>query len=114
MAENALITNADFVFDDVGGQNGQQFKLKLDLKTTYGGVSVSFNPLRLPQLLQQLNLSKFSELKGTYIQITNTGIGEKVKGIKSIMAKNDEEWIETENDIYFGSNFMDMWEREVI
>ncbi len=113
MTENALIINADFVFDDIGGQNGQQFRLELKLKTTYGGVNVSFNPLRLPQLLQQLELTKFSELQGTYIQITNTNFGEEVKGIKSIMAKNSEEWFETENNIYFGSNFIDMWEKEL-
>lgn len=113
MAENALIVNADMVFDDIDGQNGQQFKLELSLKTTYGGVNVSFNPLRLPQLLKQLNLEKFSELEGTYVQITDTLFGEECKGIKSILAKNNEEWFETENRIYFGSNFIDLWEREL-
>lgn len=112
MSENALITNADLIFDNVGGTNGQQFKLQLQLKTTYGGVTISFNPLRLPQILKQLNLQKFSELKGTYIQIMDTDLGEECKGIKSIMAKNNEEWILTENDIYFGSNFIDLWEKE--
>ena len=111
MTENALIINADMVFDEIGGQNGQQFKLELQLKTTYGGVNVSFNPLKLPQLLKQLGLEKFSELKGTYVQITDTPIGCECKGIKSIMAKDDEDWFETENNIYFGSNFIDMWEK---
>ena len=113
MSENALIINADMVFDDIGGQNGQQFRLELQLKTVYGGVNVSFNPLQLPQLLKQLNLEKFSELEGTYVQITDTPIGSECKGIKSILAKNDEDWFETENGIYFGSNFMEMWEREL-
>ena len=111
MTENAMIEKADLKFDDIGGQNGQQFSLQLQLKTTYGGVNVSFNPLRLPQLLKQLGLERFSELEGTYIQITDTPLGSEVKGIKSIMAKNSEEWFETENGIYFGSNFMDMWEK---
>ena len=100
-----MIEKADLKFDDIGGQNGQQFSLQLQLKTTYGGVNVSFNPMRLPQLLEQLGLEKFSELEGTYIQIPKTDFGETVKGIKSIMAKRDEEWFETENDIYFGSEF---------
>ena len=108
MTENAMIENAELLFDDICGQNGRQFRLTLRLKTTYGGVSVSFNPLRLPQLLNQLELDKFSDLKGTYIQITDTGLGEEVKGIKSIMAKDNEEWFKTENNIYFGSNFMEM------
>lgn len=105
MTENALITNADFVFDDIGGRNGRNFRLTLTLKTIYGGVTVSFNPMRLPQLLEQLGLKRFSELKGTYIQIPKTRIGEQVTGIKSIMAKDSEEWFETENHIYFGSEF---------
>lgn len=105
MTENALITNADMVFDDIGGRNGRNFRLTLELKTIYGGVNVSFNPMRLPQLLKQLELERFSDLKGTYIQIPKTIFGEQVTGIKSIMAKDNEEWFETENHIYFGSEF---------
>ena len=105
MTENALITNADMQFGDISGVNGKQFRLKLDLEMRYGGVSVSFNPLRLPQLLEQLGLKRFSDLKGTYVQIPKTDFGEEVTGIKSIMAKDDEEWFETENHIYFGSEF---------
>ena len=105
MTENALIQKADMVFDDIGGTNGRNFRLTLQLKTSYGGVNVSFNPMRLPQLLEQLKLEKFSELKGTYVQIPQTPFGEECKGIKSILAKNDEKWFETENGIYFGSDF---------
>ena len=105
MTENALIQKADMVFDDIGGRNGRNFRLTLQLKTNYGGVNVSFNPMRLPQLLEQLGLKRFSELEGTYIQIPKTNFGETVKGIKSIMAKCDEEWFKTENNIYFGSEF---------
>ena len=105
MTENALITNADMVFDDIGGRNGRNFRLTLELKTIYGGVNVSFNPMRLPQLLEQLELERFSDLKDTYIQIPKTPLGSKVTGIKSIMARDDEEWFETENHIYFGSDF---------
>ena len=113
MSENALIEKADMVFGDVGGRNGRQFKLTLSLKLRYGGVNVSFNPLRLPQLLEQLGLECFSELEGTYIQIMDTDVGETCKGIKSIMAKDNEEWFKTENDIYFGSNFIELWEKEL-
>ena len=105
ITENALIIKADMVFDNIGGINGRNFRLKLTLKTVYGGVTVSFNPMRLPQLLEQLELERFSELEGTYIQIPKTSFGEQVMGIKSIMAKRDEEWFKTENHIYFGSEF---------
>ena len=112
MTENALITNADMVFDDIGGINGRNFRLTLNLKTIYGGVSVSFNPMRLPQLLEQLGLERFSELKGTYIQIPNTRLGEQVMAIKSIMAQANEEWFKTENHIYFGSEFFKEYDDE--
>lgn len=105
MSENALIKNADLYFTDVRGRNGQNFVLGLELKTFSGGVNVFFNPLRLPLLLEKLGLSKFSELKGTYIQINDTNFGEQVKGIRSILAKDDEDWFKTENNIYFGSKF---------
>lgn len=105
MTENALITKADLLFDDIGGRNGRNFKLTLALETIDGGVTVNFNPMRLPQLLEQLGLEKFSALEGTYVQIPKTRIGEQVKGIKSIMAKNNEKWFKTENHIYFGSEF---------
>ena len=58
MTENALITNADMVFDNIGGKNGRNFRLTLTLETISGGVTVSFNPMRLPQLLEQLGLSQ--------------------------------------------------------
>lgn len=105
MTENALITNMDLVFGDIGGRNGRNFELTVTLETIDGGVIVSFNPMRLPQLLEQLGLERFSELKGTYVQIPDTRIGEQVTGVKSIMAKDDEKWFETENHIYFGSEF---------
>lgn len=105
MSENALIKYADMYFTDVSGVNGQNFVLELDLRTVYGGVSVFFNPVRLPQLLRHLMLERFSELEGTYVQITATNFGEEVDGIRSILAKDDDEWFETENNIYFGSEF---------
>ena len=112
MSENALIEKADLCFGEICGTNGRQFSLKLQLKTTYGGVGVTFNPMRLPQLLEQLGLEKFSELKGTYVQIMDTDLGEECKGIKSIMAKDNEEWFMTENDIYFGSKFFNGCEND--
>ena len=103
--ENAIITDADLKFGDSDGVNGRNFKLQLHLKLIGGGVYVNFNPQRLPQLLEQLGLEKFSELEGTYIQIPKTEWGDEVKGIKSIMPNKEEEWFETENEVYFGSDF---------
>lgn len=105
MSENALITHADLYFTDIGGVNGRNFVLGLHLKTSSGGVKVRFNPLRLPILLRQLGLTQFSELVGTYVQIMDTDYGSECKGIKSILAGDKEDWFETENNTYFGSDY---------
>ena len=105
MTENAKITKAELYFTDQGGRNGRNFVLELNLITSVGGLSVKFNPMRLPQLLEQLDLKKFSELEGTYIQIPDTPLGQEATGIKSILAKDSEKWFKTENSIYFGSEF---------
>ena len=111
MTENALIINADLYFQEIGGSNGLNFVLSLMLKTITGQVGVKFNPMRLPQLLETLKLEKFSELKGTYVQITDTPLGEEVKGIRHIMARDDSDWFNTENSIYFGSKFFKGYEK---
>lgn len=111
--ENAVIKKADLVFDDIGGKNGQQFRLELQLRTEFTIVAVSFNPLRLPQLLNELEINKFSELEGQYIRIKGEGIGGEVIGIKPILTKNDKHWFKTENHIYFGSNFIGMWDKYI-
>ena len=105
MTENACIKKADLYFTESGGRSGRNFVLELSLETATGGVSIRFNPMRLPQLLQHLGLEKFSELEGTYIQIPKTYIGDTVDGIKSILAKPSEDWFRTENEIYFGCEF---------
>ena len=111
--ENALIKKADMFFTDACGKSGRNFVCELSLELAYGGVNIKFNPLRVPQLLEQLGLECFSELEGTYIQITDTPIGGEVRGIKSIMAKNNEKLFKTENNIYFGSNFIKLLEKEL-
>ena len=112
--KNAMIKKADLVFEDVDGKNGQQFSLILYLIIdNKNGVNVWFNPLKLPQLLQKLGLEKFSELEGTYIRIKGGGFGEEVEGIKPILSNSNEEWFESDNGIYFGSNFIEMWDKYI-
>ena len=77
----------------------------LPLATAGGGVSVTFNPTKLPQLLRQLHLTNFNELEGTYVQIPLTKIGQECEGIRYIMAKEGEEWFKSENHTFFGCNF---------
>lgn len=43
ITENALIINADMVFDNIGGINGRNFRLTLKLKTIYGEVDSYYN-----------------------------------------------------------------------
>lgn len=113
MSMNARIEKAELKFGDVDGKNGRQFTLTLELKyNDTNGIFVTFNPLRLPQLLEMLGLTKFSELEGTYVQTMDTTLGEECGGIRHILADSKDEWFETENHIYFGCEFMDLMKEE--
>lgn len=104
--ENAKIAEANLKFTDNGGKNGQNFVLELRLDTTNGGCYVTFNPLRLPQLLEELKLNSFNDLIGTPVQITPTDFGEECEGIRYFLSDtNDSRWFATENHTYFGCNF---------
>ena len=104
MTENALINKAEMKFQD-GDRLSDNFILVLYLSTVGGGVSVTFNPTKLPQLLRHLHLTNFNELEGTYVQIPLTRIGQECEGIRYIMAGKREEWFKSENHIFFGCNF---------
>ena len=104
MTENALINKAEMKFQD-GDRLSDNFILVLYLSTVGGGVSVTFNPTKLPQLLRQLHLTNFNELEGTYVQIPLTRIGQECEGIRYIMAEEGEEWFKSENHTFFGCNF---------
>lgn len=113
MSRNARIEKAELKFGDADGKNGRQFTLTLQLNyDDMCGVFVTFNPLRLPQLLEMLELTKFSELEGTYVQTMNTSLGEECRGIRHILADSNDGWFKTENHIYFGSEFMGMLKEE--
>lgn len=102
---NVVINNAEMEFTDIGGRSGQNFRLVLDLKNNCVGCIMEFNPMRLPQLLKEVGVEKFSELKGSYVQILNGKIGEKVEGLRNILSEDGDEWFLCENGIYFGSEF---------
>ena len=113
MSMNARIEKAELKFGDADGKNGRQFTLTLELKyNDTNGIFVTFNPLRLPQLLEMLGLTKFSELEGTYVQTMDTNYGEECGGIRHILADSTDKWFETENHIYFGSEFIAMLKEE--
>lgn len=115
MSRNAQIEKAELKFGDADGKNGRQFTLTLTLKyDDMCGIFVTFNPLRLPHLLEMLRLTKFSELEGTYVQTMDTRLGEECKGIRHILADSTDEWFKTENHIYFGCEFMAMLKEEYI
>ena len=104
MTKNALITSAEMKFQD-SDRLADNFILVLHLETADGGVSITFNPTKLPQLLRQLHLTNFNELEGTYVQIPLTKIGQECEGIRYIMAQEGEEWFKSENHTFFGCNF---------
>ena len=100
LTENAKISSADLCFEEISGVAGRQFTLRLHLKLSSGGCMMFANPLKLPQLLQKLELEKFSELDGTYVKIpkVDTHCPSKLTHIL-----DDEcDWLELDNGMYFG------------
>lgn len=102
---NAVIINAEMEFTDARGISGQNFRLVLELKNNSVGCIMEFNPMRLPQLLKEVGVEKFSELKGSYVQLLDKGFFEKVEGLRNILSRDGDEWFLCENGIYFGSEF---------
>lgn len=101
--ENAKIRCADLCFEDIGGVNGRQFTLRLHLKLSGGGCMMFANPLKLPQLLQKLELEKFSQLEGSYVKIPKSDTHCPSKLTHILDEKND--WLELNNGKYFGSEW---------
>ena len=103
VTENAEISNADLCFEEISGTAGRQFTLRLHLKLSSGGCVMFANPLKLPQLLQKLELESFSELKGCFVKIpkVDTHCPSKLTHILD----GDNDWLELDNGKYFGSDW---------
>ena len=98
--ENAKIANADLCFEEISGVRGRQFTLRLRLEVGGGGCIIFANPLKLPQLLEKLELEKFSELEGVYVKVPK--ICNYAPSKLTHILDNDNDWLELDNGKYFG------------
>ena len=100
--ENAKIASADLCFEEISGVCGRQFTLRLRLEVAGGGCIIFANPLKLPQLLQKLELEKFSELEGCYIKIPKTPMFGDCPSKLTHILDDKNNWLELDNGKYFG------------
>ena len=98
--DNAKIASADLCFEEISGVNGRQFTLRLLLEVAGGGCMIFANPLKLPQLLEKLELEKFSELEGCYVKVPKIDMHAPSKLTHIMDDEND--WLELDNGRYFG------------
>ena len=100
---NARITSCWRGFFEPDLADGKDFKLKMELKlSTKSECIVELNPIKIPMLLELLEIRGFNEIEGKYIQVKYEG-NTRPNFIKSILASESDEWFELDNGIYLGS-----------
>ena len=78
------------------------FIVRMELKLATGGVVVvDMNPVKIPRLLELLDVPGFNILETEYVQVKFKG-NERPNFIKPIMAKPSDPWFELDNGKYFG------------
>ena len=78
------------------------FIVRMELKLATGGVAVvDMNPVKIPRLLELLDVPGFNILETEYVQVKFKG-NERPNFIKPIMAKPSDPWFELDNGKYFG------------
>jgi len=104
---NGKIITADLIFEEPCGKNGLNFLLRLTVKDENKMTSVlDYNPTRLPQLLEKLELPSFCALEGTLVKMTPVNLGESTDDVKItniLDSSSEEDWFANDNGVYFGS-----------
>ena len=78
------------------------FIVRMELKLATGGVVVvDMNPVKIPVLLELLDVRGFNLIEGKYVQVKFKG-NKRPNFIKSIMAHPSDSWFELDNGKYFG------------
>ncbi|WP_296882230.1 hypothetical protein [uncultured Methanobrevibacter sp.] len=99
---NARITSCSLGFFEPRGASGKNFKLLMELDLADGGLCVvDLNPIKIPMLLELLEIRDFYRIEGQFVQVKYEG-NKRPNFIKNILAKKSDEWFELDNDIYFG------------
>lgn len=100
--ENGIIESADIVLEEPCGKQGLNCLLRLWVGLKGGGVGVSFNPVKIPLILENLKVGSLKCLEGQPIRLNVGGIGSECKAISHFLEDN---WVETDNDLYVGSDW---------
>jgi len=79
-------------------------RMKLELATKNTSV-VELNPVKIPELLELLDLSGFNQIEGEYVQVKYQD-NYVPDAIKPIMAGPSDPWFELDNGKYFGSRII--------
>lgn len=113
--ENGIIKKADIKlgYEQPCGKHGVNCYLELVIDLEMGGVIVMLNPFKLPLLLKKLELEKFSQFEGTPIKAKFKNSWGECTHISNFLNWKDDGWISTDNDIYFGSDFMTIYENGI-
>lgn len=107
---NARIESCLLGFFTIAGDM-PNFIVRMELKLATGGVAVvDMNPVKIPVLLELLDVRGFNLIEGKYVQVKFKG-NERPNFIKSIMAHPSDSWFELDNGKYFGHR-IDLFESE--
>lgn len=103
-ALNGIIKKVDITYTDQVGANGRNcvFEMVLELEEGIGAM-VRFNPLKVPSILKILDSDNLQGLVGKPIK--TYGDNEVTHITHLLNGKCYEDWIKTDNGIYYGS----MW-----
>ena len=83
--------------------DGLNFAVHMELELANKHICmVEMNPVKIPMLLELLDVRGFNMIEGQYIQVKFEG-NKRPNFIKPILATDSDEWFKLDNDIYFGS-----------
>ena len=74
--ENGIIESADIVLEEPCGKQGLNCLLRLWVELSGGGVGISFNPVKIPLILENLGVKSLKKL-GVRIN-TNVPVGNAI------------------------------------
>lgn len=100
--ENGIIESADIVLEEPCGKQGLNCLLRLWVELSGGGVGISFNPVKIPLILENLGVKSLKKLEGQPIRLKIGGLGSECKAISHLLL---DKWVESDNGFYFGSDW---------
>jgi len=100
--ENGIIESADIVLEEPLGKQGLNCLLRIDVELSGGGVAVRFNPTKIPWIIERLGVKSLKCLEGQPIRLRIGSFGSECEAISHFLK---DEWIESDNGLYIGSDW---------